>query len=159
MCICRRIFVSPIKPMHIAISMWNDNSRFHFGGELDYSQSPFYSFFRDLRRIACDDPLSANNTQPYGPAWLYRDAASWPKAPMPPYVAPPLPSPSASPAPLPSPSLPAQAHCKDASPLPSPGPQAQLMAASAAAAASPTSKQDQATWSCSRRLHRQHPVT
>ena len=102
----RRIFVSPDRPMHVSFSMWNDNSRFHFGGELDYSKSPYYSYFRELRRIACVDPLPANATERYGPTWLYDETSSWPAAPVPAYTAPPIPSssPSLSPSPSPLPS-------------------------------------------------------
>lgn len=79
--VCRRIFASPDRPAHISFSMWSDESRNRFGGALDYSRSPYYSQFTDLRRIVCDDQLqqpgvlqgrSRRSLPAYrGPAWLY----------------------------------------------------------------------------------------
>lgn len=130
--------------MHASMSMWTDSGRFHFGGELDYSQSPFYNYFRSLRRIACAEPVAANDTDPYGPAWLYAAKSSWPAAPEPPYTAPPPPIPL--PAALPAPGISGVPHTP-ASPSPGLQPAGSLPAQAAMGAAAPSpasSRQGQA---------------
>eukprot|EP00775_Hariotina_reticulata_P007265 gene7265-7478_t len=62
--VIRRIFASPDRPAHISFSMWSDESRNRFGGALDYSRSPYYSHFTDLRRIVCDDHVQPPGNLP-----------------------------------------------------------------------------------------------
>lgn len=48
--------------------MWSDQDQSRaFGGRLAWKQSPFYSHWRDIRRIICDLPVSQDS---YGPAWM-----------------------------------------------------------------------------------------
>jgi beta-glucanase (GH16 family) len=49
-------FSSPKKPSHINLSIWTANGGFqNFGGKLDTSQPEHRSYFKDLRRILCDE--------------------------------------------------------------------------------------------------------
>jgi hypothetical protein len=69
-----RSYRPPAQPSHVTFSMWADGDQKRaFGGRLDWSRSPFFTSFRELRRVLCDvEPSSApGGALPRGPQWLY----------------------------------------------------------------------------------------
>lgn len=69
-----RSYRPPAQPSHVTLSMWADGDQKRaFGGRLDWSRSPFFTSFRELRRVLCDvEPSSApGGALPRGPQWLY----------------------------------------------------------------------------------------
>lgn len=59
-----------------AISVWTDTRPMpnNFGGFIDLSKGPYYSYFRNMRRVVCDQAMptdAAAATVAMGPAWLY----------------------------------------------------------------------------------------
>eukprot|EP00775_Hariotina_reticulata_P009620 gene9620-9781_t len=70
----------PHAASHVTFSIWSDNNQTRgFGGRLDIDQSPYFSRFRSLRRILCDqafpnDPDEAAAAR--GPSWLYASSSS-----------------------------------------------------------------------------------
>lgn len=77
-----RSYRPPNEPSHVSFSMWADGDATRaFGGPLDWSRSPFYSSFRELRRVLCDVESGAIER---GPDWLYSDLAPGPASPRPP---------------------------------------------------------------------------
>jgi hypothetical protein len=74
---CSATFRSPNLPSRLVISMWTDTSRGKapadmFGGRLDAKKGPYFSYFRSLRRVLCDEQLPAGREAAgrAGPAWL-----------------------------------------------------------------------------------------
>uniref|UniRef100_A0A383V5Q6 GH16 domain-containing protein n=1 Tax=Tetradesmus obliquus TaxID=3088 RepID=A0A383V5Q6_TETOB len=56
-------------------SMWTDTSRGKkpadmFGGVLDAKKGPYFSYFKQMRRVLCDKLLPAGAQAAAGPAWL-----------------------------------------------------------------------------------------
>lgn len=90
--VCRVTFKSPDLPQNQIISIWTDNRAppDNWGGVLDFTNAPFYSHFKNFRRVICDSPLPENDPTVMGPAWLYGKAET--AAPK------PVKSPSLSPA-------------------------------------------------------------
>lgn len=73
---CRRVYESPNLASMQVISVWTDTrpAPSNFGGVADFSAGPFYSYFRNMRRILCDESLPiapAEAALAMGPAWLY----------------------------------------------------------------------------------------
>jgi hypothetical protein len=69
-----RRFTPPDEPQHVSLSMWADgDQRRAFGGPLEWGRSPFYSSFRELRRVLCDLDASA---VPHAPQWLLSDLSA-----------------------------------------------------------------------------------
>jgi hypothetical protein len=69
------VFRSPDLPARITISMWTDTSRGKapkdmFGGVLNAKKGPYYSYFKQMRRVLCDEPLPAGLEGLMEPAWL-----------------------------------------------------------------------------------------
>jgi hypothetical protein len=69
------VFRIPNLPSRITISMWTDTSRGKapedmFGGILDAKKGPYYSYFKQVRRVLCDRALPAGSEAVMGPAWL-----------------------------------------------------------------------------------------
>lgn len=71
-CIARRIFQTPDRASHVAISMWTDlrqDPKLVFGGVFDASKAPYYSSFRNFRRVVCEEVQGG--VPQTGPGWLY----------------------------------------------------------------------------------------
>lgn len=108
---CRRkAFETPNLAMNQVISVWTDSrtGSDNFGGVVDQSRAPYYSSFRNLRRVVCDQPMPTDATAAtaaMGPSWLYNVAVTPIVSPSPtPSVTPsPSPSPVSRPSPSPSP--------------------------------------------------------
>lgn len=73
LCVPRATFQSPNLPQFVVLSTWTDNRPppDNFGGVLDLSGGPYYTYYKNHRRIICDGPLPADDTTAKGPAWLY----------------------------------------------------------------------------------------
>eukprot|EP00775_Hariotina_reticulata_P011732 gene11732-11876_t len=68
-----RVFQAPDRASHVAISMWTDlrkDPKLVFGGVFDASKGPYYSSFRNFRRVVCDEVQGAPQAAP-DPGWLY----------------------------------------------------------------------------------------
>lgn len=59
------------------LTVWTDArslSDGNFGGVVDLSKGPYYSYFRNMRRVVCDQPMPTDAeiaSVAMGPAWLY----------------------------------------------------------------------------------------